>query len=281
MTARIVAMATHIGTSRNETGAAIETQLDEVGMAVTVALTALSQLPAGTSLSFIIFACSGIRHVFPSAAARIAKALRQNCVTFDITAGCTSLGTAVQLASRLDGTGLVVGADNLSRTISPDDPAHRPLRSFADGAAALVISHDADHGHRILAAAGQTHPAYIDAYASTMGKLRRQLPHALKDSLRQTYVSSWASITRTLLRHLPGTTALRLYANQGDQIAFAPLVEALKPLAVDIVQTTHGHAGGADPWIGLARIPPPDGGAAVLLSSGIGFHFHGVLLGAL
>ena len=279
MKASIVSIATHVGSTINEFGAAVEPYYDEIEMGVCVAKKVMEKRPPNTcQISAIIFASAGIRHIFPSAAAAIGERLGLTCSSFDITAGCAAMGQAIELASNMDGLILVISADNLSKTISSAEPNHFALRKFADGAVALLVSSDGAIGHRILATNGQTHAFCHQYYGSENGIVKRNLPVEIKPKLSEEYLNAWASITHNLLNECPNIDNFEIFCNQGDQKIFKPLAEKLKMPQIRINQTGHGHAGGADPWIGLITNKPPNGSYVILLSSGIGFHFHGILL---
>jgi 3-oxoacyl-[acyl-carrier-protein] synthase III len=279
MNARVAAMATYVGSVRDGRGVAVEPDLDEVAMAVNVAREA-AEHPAqrGEPFDAIIFASSGIRHVFPSGAAAIAEALGLNCLAFDITAGCTSMGIAVEVAARAASRSLVVCADVLSRTIDPTDQSHVPLLSFADGAAAIVIRHDPGGGPTILSCRSKTVGRWRDFYSSKHGRIVRSLPPECKKDLGAAYLQAWTEIGRELIALCPAGSAPWVYANQGDATIFPSLMAALNLPEDILIRTSHGHAGGADPWIGLQAQPAPRGSRALLLASGIGFTFHGTLL---
>jgi 3-oxoacyl-[acyl-carrier-protein] synthase-3 len=276
---RIAALSTYLGTRRNAQGAAIEPDHDEIGMAVRAARAAADRLPGPERVfDSIIFASSGIRQIFPSGAAAVAEALGASCRAFDVTAGCASMGLAVEIGARMEGSVLVVCADVLSRTIDPEDPTHAPLRGFGDGAAAAVIRRDSGPGLRILGHGARTLGRWRGFYGSKDGKLVRSLPAEGKSELSAGYLSCWAEISRELLARCPAGAAPRFYANQGDAKLFPRLMGALALPEDRVVRTAHGHAGGADPWIALQESPPPRGGLAIVLASGIGFSFHGTLL---
>ena len=279
MAPRITAIATELGDARNDYGASVHCAADEVSMAVTVAVRAMAQVPS-TALHAIVFASSGIRHHFPCVAAAIASALRTNCLAFDVGAGCAGMSTGIGLASALRGRVLVVGADLLSRTIDPLEPSHAVLRAFADGAAAVLIDHDADHGYQLLGAVGRTAGEWRQHYGSANGKLIRTLPANEKAVLRATYIRHWTQIGAELFAMCPPNEERWVYASQGDPQLFPELRAALGIAEDHLVRTVHGHAGGADPWIGLLASPPPAGSNVLMLSSGIGFTFHGLLLKA-
>lgn len=279
MNARIASVATYVGRDRNEHGAAIEPCLNEVDMAVKVAHEAMAQLGHREKKpDTIVFATSGIRHVFPSGATAIAEALGVDCGACDITAGCASMGIAVQIGERLGSTSLAVCSDLLSQTIDSNDPSHAPLRTFGDGAAAVVITHDEGPGPKILSYRSKTVGRWRSFYGSTHGRLGRSLPPELKQDLSTAYLQSWTEIGRSLLNQCQIGSDPWVYANQGDVRLFPQLMSNLGLPEDRLIRTGHGHAGGADPWIGLQLNPPPKGSPVLLLSSGIGFTFHGTLL---
>nr|WP_295033959.1 hypothetical protein [Shewanella sp.] len=193
-------------------------------------------------------------------------------------AGCAGVGQAIELASSMEGMILIISADNLSRTIDSEEPSHFALRQFADGAVGIIVSHNAVSGHRIVATNGQTNASFHQYYRSVNGVVKRNLPPEVKPLLSAAYLDAWTSITRKLLVKSLDTEQLWIFCNQGDKKLFEPLIDALDFPDVQLVNTNHGHAGGADPWIGLMADTPPKGSQAILLSSGIGFHFHGILL---
>ena len=280
MSSRIAALATYLGPDRNGNGVAIEPDHDEVGMGVRVAREVFAQLPQSSrAFDSIIFASSGIRQIFPSGGAAIAEALGISCQAFDVTAGCASMSLAVEIGAQMMGSVLVVCSDLLSQTIDSENPAHAPLRSFGDGAAALVIRRDSGPGLRILAHSGKTLGRWRDFYGSKDGKLIRSIPAEDKRDLSAAYLSCWTDIGRELLERCPTGAVPWVYANQGDAKLFPQLMSALALPEDRLVRTGHGHAGGADPWIGLQSNPLPHGGLAIVLASGIGFTFHGTLLG--
>jgi 3-oxoacyl-[acyl-carrier-protein] synthase III len=278
MTSRIAALATYLGPNRNEQGAAVEPALDEVAMAVRVAREAVSRLPCSGPLDAVIFANSGVRLIFPAGAIAIAEALGLSGRAFDITAGCASMGIAVDIGAHMPGSTLVVCADVLSRTIDPTDPTHAPLRTCGDGAAAVVIRHDSGSGPRIVAQRGMALGRWRRFYSSKNGRLVRSLPPEHKPHVSEAYLNSWTQIARELLDLCPGGDRSWLYANHGDPKLFSSLLRTLGLREDRLVRTEHGHAGGADPWIAFELQPPPKGSWAVLLASGIGFTFHGTLL---
>src|SRR5262245_29462572 len=279
MSTRIAALATHVGPHRTLQGAAIDPSRDELAMAVKVAREAIRGATMEVDeLDYILFAPCGIRQIFPGGAAAIAEALGTTCGSFDVTAGCASMGIAVEIGGRMPGTSLVVSADSLSRTIDPDDPSHAPLRSCADGAAAMVLRHDQGQGPRILAHRARTVGRWRRFYGVRDGRLLRSLPQDKQKELRDDYLRSWTEIGCELLRVNRSATETWIYANQGDTHLFADLAHALGLPEDRLVRTSHGHAGGSDPWIGLKSNPPPTGALALLLTSGIGFVFHGTLL---
>lgn len=278
MSARIVSSATYLGPSRNEHGAAVDPSLGEVEMAVRVAREAIARLPDASGVDAIIFATSGIRQVFPSGAAAVAEALGLSCRAFDVTAGCASMSLAVEVGAQMKGRVLVVCADVLSQTIDPGDPAHAPLRSFGDGAAALVLSGEGGPGPRIRSSRGKTLGRWRRYYGSKDGRLIRTIPPEEKRELSAAYLSCWTEIGRELTAQCPPGVVPWVYANQGDAKLFPQLMLALGLPEERLIRTGHGHAGGADPWIGLQLQPPPKGGWAIALASGIGFSFHGTLL---
>ena len=279
MNARIASVATYVGRDRNEHGVAVEPSLDEVAMAVRVAQKAMAQLTQREMKpDAIIFATSGIRHVFPSGAAAIAEALGLDCEACDVTAGCAAMGIAVQIGDRLRSTSLVVCSDLLSQTIDPRDPSHAPLRRFGDGAAAVVIRHDEGPGPKILSYRSKTVARWRPFYGSKQGRLLRSVPPELKQDLSTTYLQSWTEIGRSLLSQCQIGSDPWVYANQGDVKLFPQLMSNLGLRDDRLIRTEHGHAGGADPWIGFQLNPPPKGTPMLLLSSGIGFTFHGALL---
>ena len=276
----IIALASHVGRARNQYGASIEPELDEIDLGLIVAREALNQLSKEQrNVDRIIFASSGIRQIFPCAAIEIASRLNQNCPAFDVSAACTSLGLAVESAASMKGRSLVIGADCMSRTIDSTDPSHRPLLTFADGAAAIVVDSDGQNqGQRIVGHHGLTDGRWRTFYGSEHGKLTRSLPREQKRHLRSCYISNWVQIIRHLRQLMPYSGRFRIYPNQGDKALFPALVSELGIAKDRIVATTHGHAGGADPWIGLDTCPLAAGESAILLSSGIGFEFHGILI---
>lgn len=279
MVARIAAMATYVGKEKSGYGTAIEPDLDEIAMGKLVAEKALSKLPLEPSeVTTVIFASAGIRAMFPSAAAEITGYLSLNCKSFDILAGCASFSQAIEIASRMNGLVLVVTADTLSRTVNTKDPSHSALTSFADGAAAVLISHDALPGHRIMQAFGETQSFCHSYYGSQHGVIQRSLPSALKPRLREAYLNAWSSITTKLMNDIPEDIGPWVFCNQGDQQLFLPFKAKLERDVQSVIVTEHGHAGGADPWIGLMSHPCAKGQYAIMLASGIGFHFHGLLL---
>jgi 3-oxoacyl-[acyl-carrier-protein] synthase III len=278
MSPRIAALATHLGPDRSEHGVAIEPDHDEISMAIKVAREVSFRLPESSrSFDSIIFASSGIRHIFPGGGAAIAEALGLSCQAFDVTAGCASMSLALEIGARMNGTVLVVCSDLLSRTIDPLDPAHAPLRSFGDGAAAAVISRDGP-GPRILAHGGRTLGRWRGFYGSKDGKLLRSIPAGEKRDLSAAYLGCWTEIGRELLSRCPAGAVPWVYASQGDAKLFPQLMRSLGLPEDRVVRTGHGHAGGADPWIAIQAAPPPPGSFALVLASGIGFTFHGTLL---
>ncbi|MCK6263968.1 hypothetical protein KP803_11870 [Vibrio sp. ZSDE26] len=279
MVARIAAMATYIGQTKSASGTAIEPHLDEMAMGKLVADEVLCKIPIDrSSITMVIFASAGIRPIFPSGAASITAHLGLNCKSFDVLAGCGGFGQAIEIASLMDGSILVVTADTLSRTVSPNEPSHEPLKLFADGAAAVLISHDALAGHRIINAFGETQPFCHSYYGASQGLVKRSLPPTLKPKLRDAYLNAWLSITRELINQITVKERPWVYCNQGDHQLFVPFMEEIKKDVQRIILTGHGHAGGADPWIGLMNHPLEQGQHAIMLASGIGFHFHGLLL---
>jgi 3-hydroxy-3-methylglutaryl CoA synthase len=270
VSARVAALETHLGSGRNEHGAAVDRELDEVAMAVRVARRAAA---GAGPIDAVIFATCGIRPIFPSGAAAITEALGLECPGFDVTAGCASMSVALELAAHRPGTTLVVTSDNLSRTVDPLDPSHAPLKSFGDGAAAALIRRDAGPGPRLVAHRGTTLGSFRRYYASNEGKLVRTIPVDEKKRLGDAYLACWSRIARELMGLCPAGSVPWIYAN-----LFPRLAEALGLADERIVRTGHGHAGGADPWVGLQLQPPPKGGFAVVLGSGIGFTFHGTLV---
>lgn len=279
MNATIMSLATRVGSIRNQFGALIEPNLDEIALGVSVAHDALSQLPPGEkTVDRVIFASSGIRAIFPSGAIAIATELGLRCVAFDVTAACASMCIAVELAAAMNGRSLIVGADSMSRTIDCNEPSHLPLQRFADGAAALVIGKDQCTGQRIMGHCGVTDGRWRTYYQAAGGKIRRSLPVDLKADLRACYIESWVEIAQRLMQQRECDGRVRIYPNQGDRALFPDLVLALGLSEDQLVTTDHGHAGGADPWIGLNSHPLSRGDSAILLSSGIGFEFHGILI---
>jgi 3-oxoacyl-[acyl-carrier-protein] synthase-3 len=278
MSVRIAALETYLGPDRNEFGAAVDSAQDEIEMAVSVARRAVARLPENAKFDSIIFATCGIRQVFPSGAAAIADALGIDCPGFDVTAGCASMSIAMEVGARMPGSVLVVCSDNLSRTIDASDPSHAPLKSFGDGAAAAVIRRDAGPGPRLLAHRGKTLGRFRKFYGSKDGRLLRSIPADEKKELGEAYLSCWSEIGCELMALCPAGSVPWIYANQGDAKLFPRLAQALGLPEERVVRTEHGHAGGADPWVGLQLQPPPAGGLAILLGSGIGFTFHGTLL---
>ncbi len=279
MKARIAALETYIPTHRNFYGAAVETESSEVEMAVFVARALCSRNDiAPGSLDTIIYAGSGIRPVFPSGAVALANALGVSCCTFDVTAGCNSMNIAIGLAARMEGRILVVCSDLLSHTIDLNDPSHIPLRMFADGAAAVLICHNAGRGPQVISQSGRTSGQWREYYSSVNGKLLRSIPALEKKSLSEAYVGRWTEICLELLAQCPSGTVPRIYANQGDAKLFPLLLDALKLPVHAVACTQHGHSGGADPWVAFEQSPPAPGDYAIVLSSGIGFSFHGILL---
>lgn len=279
MTARIASIATYLNEQRNGFGAAIEPHLNEVDMGF-IAVQRLLEKTRISALDIdrIIFTSAGIRHVFPSYAAAIADRLNINCNSFDINAGCTGMNQAIEVASNLNGETLVVCADNLSRTIDENDPTHFALRRFADGAAAVLVSHKLP-GHEILASFGETHASFHQYYSASDGKIIRELPSELKSSLSDTYLKSWYEIISKLLQFSDNDANPTIFCNQGDIKLFEPLVERLGMSMENIIITSHGHAGGADALIGLSDHANIIDRNAIILTSGVGFHFHGIILG--
>lgn len=278
MTHKIIAMATRVGSVANQFGAFTEPVDDEIATAVDVATRAVGQLTDETQIDHVIFAHSGIRQIFPSGAIAIAKDLRLNCVAFDVAAACASMSIAVEIAASMSGRTLVVSADCMSRTIDPNDPSHLPLCGFGDGAAAVVICDKEREGLAIIGHQGITDGRWLEFYGAANGKLQRALPSDRKPELRASYVNSWVGIFQALVQQRTQNGQLFLFANQGDKMLFPELIQTLGLAEEQMIVTGHGHAGGADPWIGLQAHAIPIGSSAVLLASGIGFAFHGILL---
>ena len=279
MTARIASIATYLNEQRNSFGAAIEPHLDEIEMGFIAVQRLLEKTRIDAKdIDRIIFTSAGIRHVFPSAAAAIADRLNIHCNSFDINAGCTGMNQAIEVASNLNGETLVVCADNLSKTIDENDPTHFALRRFADGAAAVLVSHDLP-GHEIIASFGETRAFFHQYYSASDGKIIRELPSDLKKSLSDTYLKSWYEIISKLLQFSDKDSTPKIFCNQGDVKLFEPLVDKLGMNMEDIITTSHGHAGGADALIGLSTHANILGDNAIILTSGVGFHFHGIILG--
>jgi 3-oxoacyl-[acyl-carrier-protein] synthase III len=278
MTKRIISIATRVGNVANQFGAFTEPVDDEITTAVDVATRAIGHVSDGGKVDRIIFAHSGIRQIFPSGAIAIASNLFLNCVAFDVAAACASMSIAVEIAASMSGRTLVVSADSMSRTIDPDNPSHLPLRGFGDGAAAVMICDKEREGLAIIAHQGITDGRWVEFYGSANGKLLRALPSDRKPELRASYVNSWAAIFNALVQKRTQNGPLFLFANQGDKMLFPELIQTLGLSKEQLIVTDHGHAGGADPWIGLHAHPIPIGSSAILLASGIGFAFHGILL---
>ncbi len=275
--AHITAISTYVGPIKNMFGSVIDPKNNEIAMAIKVATHITRNFPVD-SFNSIVFGHSGIRQIFPSGAAAVAQELGISCQTFDITAGCTSMNVGVEIASHANGSVLVIGSDNLSRTIDPINSTHVPLQSFADGAAALIVQNHSNSGFEILACEGTTASNWRDFYTSKDGIVSRSVPENKKKDISDTYLTCWLEITRKLLKSCPLGTVPWIFANQGDKKLFPKLIRLLELPEDHIIITDHGHAGGADAWIALNNTILPKNSIAIILSSGIGFHFHGILL---
>lgn len=170
MSAKILSLACRAGSIRNQFGVLIEPELDEIGLGSIVARHAMGQLGCvKEDVDRLIFACSGIRPFFPSAAIAIADELGLQCVAFDVTAACASMSIAISSAAAMNGLSLVVGADLLSRTIVSSEPSHLPLQRFADGAAAVIVGQGKSHGPEIVSCYGITHGRWRSYYQANNG----------------------------------------------------------------------------------------------------------------
>ncbi len=139
MNARILSVACELGDLRID-HTAVYRGTDELELGISVSRQALSRMTGTAPINAIIFATSGIRPVFPSGAIAVAAALGLKCATFDVTAGCTAMNTAVGLAARVAGTDARGRGRSLESNREPGkNPTHGALRCFADGAAAVVL----------------------------------------------------------------------------------------------------------------------------------------------
>jgi len=152
---------------------------DQVDLAVAAARLALGEAGvAAEDLSAILFGAAVPYQSIPATAPLIQKRLGVPdgaCMAFDVNSTCLSFVTALDIASRMAGGGLVlvVASEIASRGLPwKSDPKTAAL--FGDGAAAAVVSAAGQSGimRGILASRMETYPSAYEACALGAGGTR-------------------------------------------------------------------------------------------------------------
>lgn len=279
----IYGIGTYLGSEIDQAGISRELHLTELEMGVIAVQQIIhsldGQLP---EIERVIFCTSGIRHLFPAVSIGIARHFGLECEAFDVAAGCAAAGPAFAYAEAAGGFSLIIVSELLSHTVDHSDALQRKIyASFSDGCAAILVGHgnsELPALFNIAQVQSSSRGEFLHYYASSGGKIIRDLPEHKKLELKNAYLDSWHEIVKKLSSGRQKKDIERFYVNQGDISLFELLADRLGIDLSRITRTQHGHAGGADPWIALQKMPLKKGQFGICLGSGIGFAFYGVLI---
>ena len=106
----IIGLATQVGCVRNEFGALVSPNDDELSLGLAVAKKAIGRASIECAcVKRVIFARSGIRQIYPGAAIAIADELGlRDCLAFDVTSACAAMSMSIEIASSMGGCSLLV-----------------------------------------------------------------------------------------------------------------------------------------------------------------------------
>jgi 3-oxoacyl-[acyl-carrier-protein] synthase-3 len=132
------------GIARRHVAAPDEATSDLAIVAARAALTEAG-IAAGDLAAIVVATCTPDQ-LLPGSAPAVAAALRSGAPAFDLNAACSGFVYGLRVAGAMAATGtgpvLLVGADTLTRIVDPSDRSTAIL--FGDGAAAVVLTADAD-----------------------------------------------------------------------------------------------------------------------------------------
>lgn len=251
----------------------------------------------GNDLSLVIF--SGTSRDYPPSWSVSNEIMRlsgatEDCIGFDMTAGCLATLEALELArtwlgGRGGGIAAIVAGERWSQTVDYRDPTGMPFWAYGDSGGAFVVSVDrhprprarflgADfrsnseaNGRGVMVRYGGTRepvaPFGVSPLARRAGDMRGK---EITKTYRKGYGDAYAAVTKRF-----GITPVRAVCNQLSPpiVSMIGAVLGLEGRCV-ITGDEYGHLGGVDIVVGLSKaLADTAGGFPIALGASTSYGF--------